>query len=110
MENTTPAINEAPPCGEVPQPNVALVATILLLALVGWTAAFFFHWSMVEHRTMSAGWEETARGWKEQALDASTAVLVAQSGDDPRRVFLPKGTRLESSDGGKTFRVIEIGK
>lgn len=110
MENTTPPINEARPCEKVPQPNVVLVVVTTLLILTGWTAAFFFHWSLTEHRKMSARWEEQARGWKEQTLDANAALLVARSGDDPKKVLLPKGTRLESSDGGKTFRIIEIGK
>lgn len=109
MENTTLPTKEAPPCRGISRQDVVLIVTFLL-ALTGWTAAFFFHWSLTEHRDMSARWEEAARGWKEQALDANAASLVARSGGDPKKVLLPKGTRLESSDGGKTFRVIEIGK
>lgn len=59
---------------------------------------------------------EALEGWKKTAQEANAALLSARtwaaaaSAGGSSVVLIPKGSILESSDGGKTFRVNEIGK
>lgn len=91
--------------------------SVRVMAFCGWflAAIFFSMWlvdrsNIAEYKKLLEGWKVIAADWKKVAQDANGALLVARADGDPKKVLLPKGALLESSDGGKTFRVNEIGK
>lgn len=81
----------------------AALAISVTVGAMGWTSAYWGWVSVRMHRAEMFKWQKIAQ-------DANTALLVARSGGESQKVLLPKGSILESSDGGKTLRVNEIGK
>lgn len=86
--------------------------SVRVVAFYGWfLAALFFSMWLVErsnkeeYKKLLAGWKVIAADWKKAAQDANGELLLARSGGESRKVLLPKGSVLESSDGGKTFRL-----
>lgn len=91
--------------------------SVRVVAFYGWflAAVFFSMWlversNIAEYKEILEGWKVIAVDWKKAAQDANGELLLARSGGESRKVLLPKGSVLESSDCGKTFRVNEIGK
>lgn len=87
----------------------AALSISVTVGVAGWISAYWGGESVRMHRAEMLKWQKIAQDANAELLSARAWAAAASAGGKSV-VLIPKGSILESSDGGKTFRVNEIGK